>query len=120
MFRGAKKLGNKLIVIVNNDNQVKLKGSYPFMPLDERVEVIASLRDVDDVVISIDDDQSVCKTLQKLKPEIFANGGDRKKENIPEYQMCEDLGIKMVFNVGGGKIQSSSWLIKNYEKRNSQ
>jgi D-beta-D-heptose 7-phosphate kinase/D-beta-D-heptose 1-phosphate adenosyltransferase len=62
-------------------------------------------------------DMSVCTELQKLRPDIFANGGDRTKLNIPEIPFCKEIGCKMIFNVGrGGKVQSSSWLVKKIQK----
>ncbi|RLJ01875.1 MAG: hypothetical protein DRP10_02935 [Candidatus Aenigmatarchaeota archaeon] len=112
-LREAKKLGDKLIVILNNDKQAKLKKGRSFMPVNEREEILKSLEFVDEVVISKDEDLSVCKTLEMLKPDIFAKGGDRTIDNIPEKEICEKLGIKMVFGVGGEKVQSSSWLIAN-------
>jgi len=115
-LREAKKLGDKLIVILNNDEQAKLKKGMSFMLVNEREEILKSLEFVDEVVISIDEDLSVCKTLEMLKPDIFAKGGDRTIDNIPEKEICEKLGIKMVFGVGGEKIQSSSWLIANIKK----
>jgi len=118
-LKEAKKLGDMLIVIVNNDEQVKLKGRIPFMNEKERMEIISSLKFVDKVVLSIDKDLSVCQTIKKIRKKypkktmIFANGGDRTKKNIPEKEICEKLGIKMKFGVGGKKIQSSSKLIEN-------
>lgn len=112
-LRDSKKLGDKLVVILNNNLQAKLKKGMFFIPLNERKEILKSLRFVDEVVVSIDKDLSILKTLEKLKPDIFAKGGDRTIDNIPEKEICERLGIKMVFGVGGGKIQSSSWLINN-------
>ncbi len=113
LFSEAKALGDKLIVILNNDEQVKQKGSVAFMSAEERAEVISSLRFVDEVVISIDKDRTVCRTLESVAPHIFANGGDRETAaDIPETAVCERLNIEMVFNVGGGKVQSSSWLIE--------
>lgn len=113
MIQAAKKLGDYLVVIVNNDDQVKLKGSVPFMSEQDRCEIIAALKDVDEVFLSIDRDRSVCESLKKIKPNIFANGGDRNKSNIPEDKVCADLSIKMIDNVGeGGKIRASSELIK--------
>ncbi len=117
LFEEAKKLGTKLIVIVNSDKQVELKGSFPFMTEKERAEIIASLAPVDNVIVAIDEDKSVCKTLELIKPHIFANGGDRTKSNIPEVAVCKKINCKMVFNVGGGKIQSSSWLLSKYAKK---
>jgi len=106
----AKKLGDWLTVIVNSDKQVALKGSQPFMNELERGLIIMHLKPVDSVIIARDEDGSVCKTLEYLKPDIFAKGGDRTIDNIPERNTCEELGIQMIFNVGGSKIQSSSKL----------
>lgn len=112
MIQKAKKLGDKLVVIINNDIQVKLKGSVPFMKLEDRVKIVKALRDVDEVFISIDKDKTVCRSLSKLKPNIFANGGDRKSLNdVPEYPICQKLGIDMVDGLGK-KIRASSELIK--------
>jgi rfaE bifunctional protein nucleotidyltransferase chain/domain len=108
----AKALGDWLIVIVNSDKQVLLKGSKPFMNQADRVEIIKALECVDQVVLSIDEDKTVCKTLRNLSPDIFAKGGDRTVDNIPEKAVCEELGIKMVFGLGD-KIRSSSELLCN-------
>jgi D-beta-D-heptose 7-phosphate kinase/D-beta-D-heptose 1-phosphate adenosyltransferase len=119
MMEEAKALGDKLIVIVNNDNWLKLKKGFAFMPEQERVKIIQALRCVDSVVLTShlpnDTDMSVCRELEKIKPDIFANGGDRKPDGdpIPEVALCNKLGIKVVYNVGkSGKIQSSSELVK--------
>lgn len=117
MIEKSKKLGDYLIVILNNDYQVKLKGSVPFMSEKDRFKIIKALRDVDDVFLSIDKDKTVCKSLAKIKPNIFANGGDRKNLNdIPEYEICKKLNIKMVDGLGK-KIRSSSTLISNATKK---
>mgnify|MGYP001563772908 FL=1 len=117
LFKEAKKLGTKLIVIVNNDKQVKLKGSIPFMNEKERMEIIAALAAVDNVILAIDKDRTVCKTLKLIRPDIFANGGDRTKNNIPEVAVCQEINCQMVFNIGqGGKVQSSSWLLERFLK----
>ena len=118
MFEQAKKLGTKLLVILNNDKQVKLKGSVPFMDEKERMEIIKALKAIDEVILSIDKDKTVCKTLKLIKPHIFANGGDRKLDNIPEVDICKEINCKMIFNIGrGGKIQSSSSLLKNIQHK---
>ena len=126
MFQEAKKLGNKLVVILNNDNWFDVKGKPVFMSEKERKEIIEALECVDEVLISGHrkgtKDISVCKELLKIKPHIFANGGDRKPDDcdLPssEYKVCKKLGIEMVFNVGyGGKIRSSSELLKEYSKK---
>jgi len=111
MITRSKKLGDKLVAIVNNDHQVKLKGSVPFMSQADRLKIVAALRDVDQVFLSIDQDPTVCKSLAKVKPNIFANGGDRKSLNdVPEFGVCSKLGIKMVDGLGK-KIRASSKLI---------
>jgi len=111
MIRKSKKLGDKLVAIINNDQQVKLKGSAPFMSQTDRLAMVAALRDVDMVFLSIDHDKTVCRSLAKLRPNIFANGGDRKSlGDVPEFTVCQKLGIKMVDGLGR-KIRASSELI---------
>lgn len=114
-FKNAKKLGDKLVVILNSDKFLLKKKSFIFMPFKERKELIDSMKYVDEVVDCIDDDLTVCKTLEKLKPDIFAKGGDRTLKNIPEKRVCQKLNIKMVFGIGGKKVQSSSWLLEKYK-----
>lgn len=120
LIREAKNLGDFLVVVVNNDQQVKLKGSFPFMPEKERLEIIRALKYADEVMLSIDKDETQAESLkhiaQKYGGELyFAKGGDRNIDNIPESerQVCRQFGIKVVSQVGGEKVQSSSWLIKN-------
>ena len=115
----AKKLGDYLVVVLNNDNWLRNKKGVGFMEQKERKEIIEALACVDEVIISFHPknpkDMSVCRELKKVKPNIFANGGDRFADNIPEFKVCNDLGIEMVFNVGrGGKVRSSSELLRNY------
>lgn len=115
MFEEAKKLGDKLVVILNNDNWLLKKKGYAFMPENERAELIKTIGVVDDVLVTSHgpefEDRSVCAELEKLRPDIFVNGGDRTFDNIPEVPLCEKIGCKMVFGIGkGGKVQSSSWL----------
>jgi cytidyltransferase-like protein len=111
MIERARKLGDRLVAIVNNDKQVALKGSVPFMSQKDRLAIVGALRDVDEVFLSIDKDKTVCKSLAKLKPDIFANGGDRKSlGDVPEYPVCQKLNIKMVDGLGK-KIRASSVLI---------
>lgn len=111
LFQAANKLGTYLIVIVNNDYQVRLKGSVPFMPERERLELVQSIEGVDLAVISVDFDKTVCDTLKMFRPHIFAKGGDSEPENTPEESLCRRLGIQLVYGVGGPKIQASSQLI---------
>lgn len=116
----ARALGDWLIVALNNDNWLIEKKGFAFMPESERKAIIEALRYVDEVIITkhpvSPSDMSVCRELEEIKPDIFANGGDRKPDNIPEYQLCDKLGIKMVFNLGE-KVQSSSWLIKKAQEK---
>ena len=105
----AKDLGDYLIVIVNNDYQSNLKKGKSFMNELDRVEIVKALKLVDEVFLSIDKDKTVSKSLEKLKPDIFANGGDRSTEEIPEAEVCVNFNIKMIDGLGD-KIRSSSEL----------
>ena len=107
----AKSLGDRLIVIVNSDYQRALKCSKAFMLEDERMLIVKALKCVDEVFLSVDKDTTVCHTLRVLKPHIFAKGGDRTIDEIPESRVCKELGIEMIDGLGE-KIQSSSWLLK--------
>jgi len=103
----AKKLGDKLVVIVNNNYQCELKKGKPFMDEKDRVTIVSNLKNVDEVFLSIDKDKTVCASLQKIKPDIFANGGDRKNYEIPESVICKKYDIKIIDGLGD-KIRSSS------------
>ena len=116
MIKKSRKLGDHLVAIVNNDKQVKLKGRVPFMKQADRMKIVKSLGDIDEVFLSIDKDKSVCASLAKLKPNIFAKGGDRNIGNIPEVAVCRKYGIKIVDGLGK-KIRSSSILIANASKK---
>ena len=122
MIKDASKLGKKLIVIANCDRFLVDKKGYAFMPIQERLEILESFHGVDRAVESIDEDMTVCKTIEWLAKDediaCFANGGDRKNEaDIPESVVCKKYGIEMEFNVGGGKIQSSSSLVGGEVKK---
>jgi D-beta-D-heptose 7-phosphate kinase/D-beta-D-heptose 1-phosphate adenosyltransferase len=106
-LRLSKSLGDKLVVIVNNNYQCILKKGKPFMDENDRVEIVKSLDMVDEVFLSIDKDKSVCKSLEALKPDIFANGGDRSTGEVPESKICKKYNIKMTDGLGD-KIRSSS------------
>lgn len=117
MFKEARKLGDELVVIINNDNWLRTKKHFVVMPEDERAELIQAFPFVDRVYITKHEpeceDRSVCHALEEVRPDIFANGGDRFQDNIPEVELCKNLNIQLVFNVGGGKVQSSSDMVKN-------
>jgi len=119
LLKEAKRLGDILIVIVNTDRQVELKGSKPFMDEIERLEIVKSVRYVDLALLSIDIDGTQAKTLEVLKPDIFAKGGDRNPEESPlpqsEIDICTKHNIKIIYGVGGRKVQSSSNLLRGKE-----
>ncbi|MEM0253226.1 MAG: adenylyltransferase/cytidyltransferase family protein [Candidatus Bathyarchaeia archaeon] len=118
-LKAAKELGGDLIVLIHRDECCVKKKGYCFMPLEDRVAVIGAIRYVDQVIACEPGcDLTSCSALEKIKPDIFAKGGDRSPENMPasEVELCKKLGIEIVYGVGGGKIQSSSWLIENYKK----
>jgi D-beta-D-heptose 7-phosphate kinase/D-beta-D-heptose 1-phosphate adenosyltransferase len=112
MMEEAAQHGN-LIVIVNSDKWLMRKKGYIFMPFKERCEILQGFGCVSDTTYVDDTDDSVCEALKRLKPDYFANGGDRKTDNTPEMTVCNELGIELVWNVGGGKIQSSSTLVSD-------
>ena len=123
-FRLAKELGDKLVVIVNNDKQCELKKGESFMNERDRLEIVFELGMVDEVFLSCDEDSSVCKSIEKViqfheesypggvtlpYDFVFCNGGDRHLEEIPETKICNELEIDMVDGLGE-KIRSSSEL----------
>jgi D-beta-D-heptose 7-phosphate kinase/D-beta-D-heptose 1-phosphate adenosyltransferase len=113
--------GGVVYVIVNNDKQAVLKKGYSFVPESDRVAVMGALRHVDKAFISIDEDRTVCKTIQMLcdteeKPTHFANGGDVTENNrCPEEEVCSRNGMELVYGLGD-KIQSSSWILEKSVK----
>lgn len=111
----AKNLGHKLIVIVNNDKQARLKKGSHLMTVVERIKLIRELRCVDLVIESADEDRTVCKTLSLLHPDIFAKGGDQTVHTIPEFAICHEMNIKIVDGLGD-KIQSSRDLIAQFKE----
>ena len=108
-LRMAKELGDSLVVIVNNNYQCKLKKGKHFIDENDRVEIVKALRFVDEVFLSVDKDRTVCKSLEEIKPDVFANGGDRATSEVPETPVCKKFNIKMVDGLGD-KIRSSSSL----------
>ena len=119
LFREARALGDFLVVIVNSDQQAKIKGSVEFMPEQERLEIVRSVKYVDEALLSIDKDGFVPETLKMIAQKypdaelFFAKGGDRNFDNLPESEkaVCKDFNITIVNGVGGDKVQSSSWLL---------
>jgi len=101
----------RVIVIVNSDAWLMRKKGYIFMPFAERCEIIQGFECVDATVPVNDADNTVCEALRRLKPNYFANGGDRKTDNTPEMDLCATHEIQLLWGVGGGKVQSSSTLV---------
>jgi len=118
MIQAAAELG-ELTVILNSDAWLKRKKGYVFMPYEERKYLLESVKGVS-VVSDVDDtDGTVCEALQRLQPDMFGNGGDRTSDNTPEKEVCLDIGIRMIWNLGGQKVQSSSELVRTYVKNKS-
>jgi D-beta-D-heptose 7-phosphate kinase/D-beta-D-heptose 1-phosphate adenosyltransferase len=111
MIRDASRYGD-VMVIINSDDWLQRKKGYVFMPWKERAEIIGNIKGVSLVVAVNDEDGTVCEALRRHTPDAFANGGDRKTQNTPEMDVCEELGIQMMWGIGGNdKPQSSSWLV---------
>jgi len=111
MFQDAAEWGD-VIVAINSDEWLMRKKGYVFMPWAERAEIIRELTSVDRVVSFNDNDDTAKEAIKIQRPDAFANGGDRKKKNTPEMDLCDKLGIQMLWGIGGkDKPQSSSWLV---------
>lgn len=112
MIQHASQYGD-VVVALNSDEWLMRKKGYVFMPFEERREIIAGFRGVSAAVAVVDMDDTVCETIRMYRPWYFGNGGDRKGDNTPEVALCKELGVELLWNLGGGKIQSSSDLVKN-------
>lgn len=115
---------NDLFVIINNDRQVKLKNSIPFYSENTRLLLIFNFEDVDCALLSIDEDESISKTIESIylknkyiyEKFYFTNGGP-KITSSKEVNLCKKLGIECLYGIGGEKkIESSSWLIEKASK----
>ena len=140
MFREASNLGHQVIIGLNSDEWLTRKKGKPFMNFEERKEIIEGFKYVNQV-LPFDDTDDTANDLIKRVYDIynsdsyehdysdaghmgmmdyykiyFANGGDRGKGNVPEVGVCKELDVTMLWGVGGGKIQSSSWLINGEKK----
>ncbi len=122
-FKAARELGDKLVVGVNSDEWLTRKKGQPFMSWEERATIVASLHDVDRVINFDDSDNSAKDAIRKAREIfpghdiIFANGGDRTKDNIPEMELLKEyLNLTFVFGVGGeDKKNSSSWILQEWK-----
>ena len=122
MFREASWLGHHVIVGLNSDDWLTRKKGKPFMEFEERKEILESIKYINQVIPFDDSDDTACDLIEKVNDMYdtdhkiyFANGGDRGKDNVPEVDVCKELGVIMLWGVGGEKIQSSSWLIGEKE-----
>lgn len=118
MFKEASQYAD-LVVYLNNDSWLERKKGKYFMAEEDRAEIIESLECVTEVIIQDDDEDDMSLMLEKHMPDIFANGGDRTELNTPEKDVCERLGIEMLYNIGGVKARSSSELLDKYNNVNS-
>ena len=119
LLKEAKKLGDKLVVILNNDSWLRNKKTHVFMCQKERKEILEAIKGVDEVILSNHSsnskDMNVSAELFKIKPDIFVKGGDRKNVDVSEAEACKKIGCKIIFHAGhGGNFQYSSWLLANY------
>lgn len=116
MIQDAARYGD-VMVIINSDDWLMRKKGYVFMPWEERAEIMGNIKGVRFVTQVDDSDGTVCEALKRHRPDAFANGGDRKTENTPEMDVCEELGIQMMWAIGGSnKPQSSSWLVNKLKE----
>jgi len=113
MIKAAAELG-RVIVVLNSDEWLVRKKGFAFMSFEERKYLLENIKGVSEVSDVDDSDGTVCEALQRLKPDMFGNGGDRTSDNTPEKEVCLDIGIRMVWNLGGEKIQSSSDLVRDF------
>lgn len=119
-FQAAKSIGDTLIVVIDGDKFLRNKKGDFFMPVEDRFAIIKELRCVDDVIVMGSGD--LADAILHIKPDIFAKGGDRNSlDTIPksERDACEKVGCKIVFNVGGGKIRSSSDMLNEWIKNSA-
>ena len=124
MFKEASNLGHQVIVGLNSDEWLTRKKGKPFMEFEERKEIIEGFKYVNKVISFNDDDGTAINAIERVNlmyssdyQMYFANGGDRTTSNVPEMGICDELGVAMLWNVGGGKIQSSSELTANWEEK---
>ena len=126
MFKAAKEFPAKVIVGLNSDEWLIRKKGKPFMDWNERSEILESIRYIDSVLSFSDNDDSACDLIHKVKEMhagfsdirlCFGNGGDRTDSNSPEVDYCKNHGIELLWGIGGGKIQSSSYLIKKSKNK---
>lgn len=117
MIREAAKYGN-VIVVANSDDWLFRKKGFVFMEFPKRAEILNSIKGVI-LVDSVDDtDGTVCEAIRRHKPDFFANGGDRGRSNTPEQDVCEEMGVQLLWGIGGDyKADASSTLVERFRKK---
>jgi len=116
MIRAAAKYGD-VIVIANSDEWLYRKKGFNFMDFEKRSEILNSIKGVILVDSVNDADGTVCEAISRHKPTYFANGGDRGKSNTPEQTVCEELGVELLWGIGGDyKADASSDLVNRFRK----
>jgi D-beta-D-heptose 7-phosphate kinase/D-beta-D-heptose 1-phosphate adenosyltransferase len=115
MIEDAANYGS-VIVVANSDEWLTRKKGYCFMPYEERAEILYAIKGVGAVTFVDDSDGTVCEAIKRIEPTYFANGGDRKMTNTPEVELCNSIGVKLLWKIGGEKTQSSSELANNAVK----
>ena len=118
MFREAANLGAQVVVGLNSDEWLTRKKGKPFMSFEERKEILEGFKYVTQVISFDDSDDTASDVIRRVDDIykgqdvkiFFANGGDRTTDNVPEMDVCRELKVTMLWGIGGGKIQSSSWL----------
>lgn len=122
MIQESAKMAQIVVVGVNSDEWLMRKKGYVFMPCEERLEMVQGTRGVAKAMEFDDNDNSACDLLRRVRalwPNFkvaFANGGDRTSDNIPEIPVADELGVHLIWGVGGGKIQSSSDLVNSHPR----
>ena len=119
MIKAAAQHGD-VYVILNSDAWLVRKKGYNFMDFEQRAFIIENIVGVKKVISVNDDDGTVCDALEKLRPDMFGNGGDRYNHNTPEGAICQKYDIQMIWNLGGEKIESSSSLVENYKEKKKE
>lgn len=118
LFKAARALGDKLIVGLNSDSWLERKRGKSFLPLQDRFEIVSSIKWVDNCILFNDEDDTAIEAIKNVRmlypfaQVLFANGGSRNKANVPEKEFDK---VEFVYGVGGVKSQSSSWILQRWE-----
>ena len=117
MIREASHYGN-VVVVLNSDEWLIRKKGYKFMSFEERAFILGNIKGVSVVTNVLDGDDTVCEALRRIKPDYFANGGDRHAKSTPESVFCKNNSIETLWGIGGeNKSNSSSWILKQWKEK---